>query len=118
MTHEVHFVLLSRLRAAGVRVTPENLDQVFAQLDEVVAEVTAKFKDDFVPAIARVWDDGVEVMRADQREWLRRVAGDSAWEPWRFELAFGLGLREQQDPSYEASGARARTSAAGLHRPG
>lgn len=99
MTHEVHFVLLSRLRAARVRVTPENLEQVFAQLDEVVAEVTAKFKDDFVPAIARVWDDGVEVMRADQREWLRRVAVDSAWEPWRFELAFGLGLREQQDPS-------------------
>lgn len=103
MTHEVHFTLLSRLRDEGVKVTPENLETVFARLDEVVGEVTARFRDDFVPAIARVWDDGVEVMRADQREWLRRVAADASWEPWRFELAFGLGQRGQQDPNSVAT---------------
>jgi CRISPR/Cas system-associated exonuclease Cas4 (RecB family) len=99
MTHEVHFLLLSRLRDEGLAVRPATLDTVFARLDGVIAEVTARFRDDFVPAIARVWDDGVETMRADQREWLRRVAADTEWEPWRFELAFGLGQRDQQDPS-------------------
>ena len=43
------------------------------------------------PAIERVWIDGIDSIRADLREWLRRTAEDPArWRPERFELAFGL----------------------------
>jgi hypothetical protein len=100
MTHAVHYTLLSELREAGVKVSPATLEPtVFKRLDEVIARVTAEYADDFVPAIERVWNDGIEVMRADLREWLRRVAADVQWEPWRFELSFGLGERRDQDPS-------------------
>jgi CRISPR/Cas system-associated exonuclease Cas4 (RecB family) len=100
MTHSVQYHLLSRLRDQGVVVTDDTLNSVvFPKLDEVIAEVTAKFADDFVPAIDRVWKDGVEVMRADLRQWLRMVAADGAWKPWKFELSFGLANRDESDPS-------------------
>ncbi len=100
MTHSVQFHLLSALRDQGVEVREATLDAVvFPALDRVIAEVTAKYRDDFVPAIERVWRDGVEVMRADLRQWLRLVAKDHAWAPWKFELSFGLSHREEADPS-------------------
>ena len=99
MTHEVLYVLLSRLRDAGTKVSPGTLPAVFGELDRVIAQVTEKYADDFVPAIEHVWKDGVALLRADLREWLRRVADDAGWTPWRFELGFGLKAREQQDPS-------------------
>ncbi len=100
MTHSVQYHLLSRLRDEGVGVSETTLDTVvFPRLDQVIAEVTARFADDFVPAIERVWKDGVEVMRADLRQWLRLVAADPAWKPWKFELSFGLANRDESDPS-------------------
>jgi RecB family exonuclease len=99
MTHEVLYVLQSQLRDAGVPVSAATLTDVFKRLDAVIDQVTAKFADDFVPAIEQVWKDGIALLRADLREWLRRVADDAGWAPWRFELGFGLQPREQQDPS-------------------
>ena len=46
---------------------------------------------ELAPAIERVWKDGIDAIRADLREWLRRAAEDPLpWTPERFELAFGL----------------------------
>ena len=43
------------------------------------------------PAIRRVWDDEVESLRVDLRTWLdKSVEGQAQWEPYAFELAFGL----------------------------
>jgi ATP-dependent helicase/nuclease subunit B len=40
-----------------------------------------------------VWDNGIESIRSDLREWLRRGAEDeSGCVPWRFELTFGLNV--------------------------
>jgi CRISPR/Cas system-associated exonuclease Cas4 (RecB family) len=45
-----------------------------------------------------VWQDGVQSIRADLREWLRRASEDgSGFVPWRFELAFGLADRAGRD---------------------
>ena len=99
MTHEVMYELMSELRDEGVKVSQATLPEVFARLEAVIKHVTQKFADDFVPAIEQVWLDGIELLRADLREWLRRVAQDTDWAPWRFELGFGLPQREQQDPS-------------------
>lgn len=99
MAHLVQYRLLSRLRAEGVRVTRANLDDIFVRLDAVITEVADTFRDDFAPAIERVWHDGVQTLTADLREWLRRTADDLHWEPWRFELSFGLTNRDERDPA-------------------
>ena len=98
MAHEVQYRVLSTLRDEGVRLTEATLPRAFAQLDEVLAAVAKDTYDEFVPAIERVWLDGVETLKADLREWLRRAAADTEWEPWRFELSFGLANRDLQDP--------------------
>jgi CRISPR/Cas system-associated exonuclease Cas4 (RecB family) len=45
-----------------------------------------------------VWRDGIDTTKADLREWLRRMANDAVWQPWRYELGFGLPVSEQRDP--------------------
>jgi CRISPR/Cas system-associated exonuclease Cas4 (RecB family) len=62
--------------------------------------VAARYHDELAPAIERVWHDGIDSIRADLREWLRRTAMDSArWRPDRFELGFGLTDRSHADPA-------------------
>ncbi len=99
LAHEVLYVLLSALRDEGVAVTPANEARVFRRLDEVVEAVSAEIYDRLRPAIERVWRDGLETLKADLREWLRRVAKDPAWTPARFELSFGLAGRAHADPA-------------------
>ena len=55
----------------------------------MIERVAARYRDQLAPAIERVWIDGIAQIRADLREWLRRMV-DSPWLPIRFELAFGL----------------------------
>jgi RecB family exonuclease len=99
LVHDVQFELLSRLQAAGLLpVTAANLGEASARLDAALDEVAAVYRDDLAPAIARVWEDGVASVRADLREWLRRMSEDrSGFVPWRFELAFGLAERRARD---------------------
>jgi ATP-dependent exoDNAse (exonuclease V) beta subunit len=61
--------------------------------------VAGEYHDKLYPAIERVWKDGIDSIRADLREWLRRMADDPEWLPRRFELAFGLDQREGRDPA-------------------
>jgi len=101
--HEIQFAVLTRLRADGLLpVRPANLDAARAAVDAAVESVAGRWADKLWPAIDRVWRDGIEGIRADLREWLRRAAdADDGWVPWRFELAFGLADRDrpQADPA-------------------
>jgi RecB family exonuclease len=118
LVHAVQFALLTRLDAEGrLPVVAENLAAASALLDEVLDEVAAVYRDDLAPAIERVWEDGVAAVRADLREWLRRMSEDrSGFVPWRFELAFGLADQRARDaasvaePVLLASGLRLRGS--------
>jgi CRISPR/Cas system-associated exonuclease Cas4 (RecB family) len=59
-------------------------------------KVASAYEEDLAPAIPRVWKDGVESVRADLAEWLRRASeDDSGFVPWRFELTFGLPERRR-----------------------
>ena len=50
-----------------------------------------------------MWLDGIEGIRADLREWMRRAADDPEhWRPEWFELGFGLNDRAQADPHSSA----------------
>lgn len=101
--HAVQFELLTRLRSEGLLpVRPPVLDTAFTVADAVLDSVAARYQEELAPAITRVWDDGIAGIRADLREWLRREAENpEGWEPYRFELSFGLDRhdRSEADPS-------------------
>jgi ATP-dependent helicase/nuclease subunit B len=101
--HEAQFAVLTELRAAdGLPVRPANLEAALAAVDGALDTVAARWAEKLWPAIDRVWKDGIDGLRADLREWLRRAAeADDGWVPWRFELAFGLADRDrpQVDPA-------------------
>ena len=70
----------------GVRFVDEALDRL--------GKIT---KTDWRP-IPRVWQDGINSIRADLREWLRKMANsDDGWVPEKFELSFGLTDRGPRD---------------------
>ena len=98
LIHDVQFKLLAHLLEERLLpVRPNNLNQAWQQLDTVIKEVAARYRDDLAPAIDRVWDDGVALIRADLREWLRRASeDDSGYVPWHFELSFGLANRTER----------------------
>jgi hypothetical protein len=104
LIHEIQFELFERLRKAHLLpVSRQNLEHAGNLLDEVIEEVASQFYADLAPAIDRVWDDGIDSIRVDLREWLRRASeNDSGYVPWRFELSFGLAdsqaQRRQADP--------------------
>jgi RecB family exonuclease len=97
---EVQYDILSELRELdALPVTRDNLDDASELLDERIALAATRWHDDLAPAIERVWADGIEAIRADLREWLRRAADDpEQWTPEAFELGFGLRDRKQADP--------------------
>ena len=103
LIHEIQFELFERLGEAKLLpVTRQNLEPARKILDEVIEQVARQFYSDLAPAIDRVWDDGIDAIRVDLREWLRRATeDDSGYIPWRFELSFGLSdshKRRQADP--------------------
>jgi CRISPR/Cas system-associated exonuclease Cas4 (RecB family) len=67
------------------------LPQALATLDVTLDRVAAQYHEKLAPAIERVWRDEVESLRVDLRTWLEKsVEGQAEWEPFAFELAFGL----------------------------
>jgi len=90
-------------------VTTDDLEDASGLLDERLDEVAARWHEDLAPAIERVWLDGIEGIRADLREWMRRAAEDPEhWRPEWFELGFGLRDRTQADPHSSADPVRNR----------
>ena len=101
LVHDVLFRFFSELRERDLLpVRSGRLGEARQALDEVLDTVARRAHDDLVPAIERVWQDSVESIRADLREWLRRASeDDSGYVPWRFELSFGLANRRERDAS-------------------
>src|SRR5581483_1087737 len=99
LVHDVQFALFQRLQARGLLpVVPSNLASARAELDDVLEAVAGEHHERLAPAIERVWSEGIAGIRADLREWLRRMSEDeSGFVPWRFELAFGLASRRNRD---------------------
>lgn len=97
LVHETLFELMTLLSERKMLpITHENIDEVQRHLDEVLARVSLRFKEELCPAIERVWDDGIAGILGDLREWVRRAAA-SEWVPAHFELSFGLTDRRAQD---------------------
>jgi ATP-dependent helicase/nuclease subunit B len=101
--HKVQYEVLTLLRAAEMLpITSKNIDRAIAEVDGVLDRVAAGYADELWPAIPKVWEDGINAIRADLHEWLRRHAdADDGWVPYKFELSFGLAGRgrEDEDPA-------------------
>lgn len=114
--HRVQADAMRALADAGrLPLEPDALPAARRTLDETLDRVAAEYRERLAPAIARVWQDEIESMRADLRMWLGLSAeGHATWEPIAFELAFGLPRDPANDPrSVEAEvtladGARVR----------
>lgn len=97
--HETQFEVLTRLKADGLLpLAPTSLPAAFQEIDESLDRLAAEYEDRLAPAIPRVWQDGINSIRADLREWLRRMSVDThGWIPDKFELSFGLTDRGPRD---------------------
>lgn len=97
------------LRAAGAELARRGLlplDESSSTLGirvlhEVFDAIVARYRDEFAPAIERVWDDAMAELRADVRRWLERLGGDPDWTPAHFELGFGLRNADSDPASRE-----------------
>jgi ATP-dependent helicase/nuclease subunit B len=98
--HQVQAESLRSLQQTGLLpLSRETLELATARLDETLARVASEYRERLAPAIARVWQDEVESLRIDLRTWLERSVEDQArWEPFAFELAFGLPGSPGVDP--------------------
>ena len=116
LIHEVQMRVMRSLKADGaLPVTPDRLDRALAVLDEELDAAAGRYREELAPAIERVWDDGVERIRRDLREWLQRSSEEPHWRPRAFELGFGLPGRRDLDPAsvdepVSVAGARLRGS--------
>jgi len=76
------------------RSAAPTIEIAFDLVDKALTRLAAEYEDRLAPAIPRVWQDGINSIRADLREWLRRMAeNDDGWVPDKFELSFGLSDR-------------------------
>jgi len=100
--HETQFEVLTTLKAKGfLPLQPESLDEAFSLVDLSLDRLAGELEDQLAPAIPRVWQDGINSIRADLREWLRRSTTANEWVPEKFELSFGLSDRgpRNSDPA-------------------
>lgn len=99
LIHDIQFELLTRARERGLLplAHPQALAAVRDLLEEVTEEVAAEYAEELLPAIPRVWEDGVADIRSDLHEWLGILHEEGEWEPVAFELSFGLTRGERRD---------------------
>ncbi len=90
--HQVQAECLRALQQDGrLPLSRETLPEARDVLDGALARVAEEYREKLAPAVARVWLDEVESVRVDLRTWLEKsVEGQAQWEPFAFELAFGL----------------------------
>lgn len=92
--------LRSTLAKKMLPLTNRNLAKAQAMLDEIVIATAAKYHEQYAPAIERVWQDEVELLRADLRGWVTQMSEHSdGYVPEFIEFAFGLPAAEGRDPA-------------------
>ena len=102
--HDTQFEILTKLKAEGLLplTTGGPLGLALSLVDVALERLARDYEDKLAPAIPRVWEDGINGIRLDLHEWLRRMAeNNDGWIPDKFELSFGLSDRgpRSSDPA-------------------
>ncbi len=119
LVHDVLFLLLRGLRADGaLPISPRALDDARRRMERILAEQAEVYRERLAPAIPRVWEDGIDQLRADLWEMIQRWSREHEWIPTYFELGFGpLSARDDSEKD-EASRAEAVALDCGLQLRG
>ena len=90
--HQVQAECLRALQREGqLPLSRERLGPALEVLEMTLARVADEYREKLAPAIDRVWSDEIASLGVDLRTWLEKsVEGQAHWEPFAFELAFGL----------------------------
>lgn len=94
LVHSIQFRTLQGIRREKLWPFdhPQKIEAAYSLLSVCVQEASTEWADELVPAIPRVWQEGLAAIEKDLRRWLRELDGE--WEPTHYELAFGLPMRE------------------------
>jgi RecB family exonuclease len=97
--HAMQAAFFRDAQAQGVLpIVPAGLPAARTVLDRAITRTAARFSEELMPAIPRVWNEEIAVIARDLRGWLTRLADDGAeWTPRHFELAFGLRADDDRD---------------------
>jgi len=77
---------------------PANLAKVYSRADHVLTMTAAEYHEQLAPAIERVWDDEIELLRADLRGLLGQIAEHpDSYLPELIEYSFGLPFLSGRD---------------------
>ena len=69
LVHDVQFDVLTKLRDEGLLpLAPAGLDRALAIMEQALGAEAAARADALAPAIPRVWEDGLDAIRADLSE--------------------------------------------------
>lgn len=64
LVHDIQFELFAQLLDTGLLpVRPGNIDAARQALDEIIALVAVRYRDELTPAIERIWDDAIAGIR-------------------------------------------------------
>ena len=102
--HDTQFEILTKLKSEGLLPLTAGgpLQKALSLVDVALERLAKDYEDKLAPAIPRVWEDGINGIRLDLHEWLRRMAENiDGWIPDKFELSFGLSDRgpRSSDPA-------------------
>ena len=99
LVHEVLFEFLSACRAQALfPLRVDNLTPTRELLRLTLAKLKTRYESLLAPISKFLWEQEMHELHADLDEWLERTAAETEWQPWLFELAFGLPGRGAQDP--------------------
>jgi ATP-dependent helicase/nuclease subunit B len=97
--HEVLAEFFRALQQRQMAIPTAPMDAVLEILDATLTRVAANYAELLAPAVDRVWQDEIASIRTDLHIWARDLAQGSGWEPWLFELGFGLPDAPERDPN-------------------
>jgi ATP-dependent helicase/nuclease subunit B len=81
-------------------ITEANIAKAQATVDAILTGTANEYHEQYAPAIERVWQDEIEVIRADLRGWLTQMSEHSdGYVPDVIEFAFGLPAAAGYDPA-------------------
>jgi ATP-dependent helicase/nuclease subunit B len=100
--HLYHTVVARFLRGAVAKkmlpVSEGSVAKVHSMVDKILQETAAEYHEQLAPAIERVWQDEIELLRADLRGWITQMAErGEAYVPELIEFGFGLPTDPQRD---------------------
>ena len=109
--HMYHSVVAQFLRTAAANkmlpVSNAGLEKSQVMLEQILEATATEYHELLAPAIQRVWEEDIEVLRADLRGWLAHMAEHpDEYIPELIEFAFGLSADLASDPASTREAAR------------